>query len=575
MSGAPDPRGAPRPRPAWHWPTTAIALVGIAYAVLGLGVLSPDAVYSGDIGVKYVQARALAASHFTSLDIPYPGEFLDPAREFFPIRPPFVMTTGGATQAIFSPMSAVIQAIAVSIAGMPGMILVSLAAGVVILVGAWALAGRGLATAPGLSGAAVVLALGLAGPLWFYAVSGWEHAPAVALSTAAFAVAVRSQSIVMPLVAGACLGAGATLRDEVLLLAPGLVLAVWMRRSGFRPMLQVVAGMLVPLAAAAAIEVWWFGRPLAAHLRHAVHLLQTAAHLTDAPNPDVPALRPFSMRERYETVIQYWLLGYGRDAWIMVYGLGLVAALAIRVWFRSSAGLLAWVAAVIGLAALDLHELVTAPKWLAGLHRVSPYLVFALFPRPHGAERRGWYVPVVLVTTVAYVALAFAGADTSGGKSLGPRLLLPLMPLLTAAALGTIAVFLSGRSVVDRWTGRAGVLLVLMSGTMHVFGTVPAYVHRNHDDAAAIAAVAADDSRIVVADDQFTAQLLFPLYYRKIVFLADSPDLGGRLGDLLAVRRMPGAMLVSRDSRPRVGLPPLRLERAEERGRMMLQEWRR
>jgi hypothetical protein len=181
----------------------------------------------------------------------------------------------------------------------------------------------------------------------------------------------------------------------------------------------------------------------------------------------------------------------------------------------------------------------------------------------------------VLVTTVAYVALAFAGADTSGGKSLGPRLLLPLMPLLTAAALGTIAVFLSGRSVVDRWTGRAGVLLVLMSGTMHVFGTVPAYVHRNHDDAAAIAAVAADDSRIVVADDQFTAQLLFPLYYRKIVFLADSPDLGGRLGDLLAVRRMPGAMLVSRDSRPRVGLPPLRLERAEEQGRMMLQEWRR
>jgi hypothetical protein len=550
-------------------------MVGIAYAVLGLGVLSSDAVYSGDIGVKYVQARALAASYFTSLDIPYPGEFLDPAREFFPIRSPFVMTTGGATQAIFSPMSAVIQAVAVGMAGMPGMILVSLAAAVVILVGAWALAGRGVTSAPGLSGAAVVLTLGIAGPLWFYAVSGWEHAPAVAFSTAAFAIAVRSQSMLMPLAAGVCLGAGATLRDEVLLLAPGLVLAVWMRRSGIKPLLQVAAGMLIPLGAAAAIEVWWFGRPLAAHLRHAVHLLQRAAHLSDAPNPDVPALRPFSMRERYETVIQYWLLGYGRDAWIMAYGVGLVAALAIRVWLRTSAGLLAWVAAVIALVAVDVHELVTAPKWLAGLHRVSPYLVFALFPRPHGAERRGWYVPVVLVTTAAYVALAFAGADTSGGKSLGPRLLLPLMPLLTAAALGTIAMFLSGRSAIDRWTGRAGVLLVFMSGTMHVFGTVPAYVHRNHDDAAAIEAVAADTSRIVVADDQFTAQLLFPLYYRKIVFLADSPDLGRRLGDLLAARRMPGAVLVSREPRPAVGLPPLRLASTEERGRMILQEWRR
>ncbi len=550
-------------------------LLGIAYAVLGLGVLSPDAVYSGDIGVKFVQARALAASHFTSLDIPYPGEFLDPAREFFPIRPPFVMTTGGATQAIFSPMSAVIQAIAVGLAGMPGMILVSLAAGVVILLGAWALAGRGMTSATGPSGAAVVLALGVAGPLWFYAVSGWEHAPAVAFSTVAFAIAIRSRWGVMPLVAGVCLGAGATLRDEVLLLAPGLALAVWMRRPGIRPLLQLAAGMFIPLGAAAAIEVWWFGRPLAAHLRHAVHLLQRAAHLSDAPNPDVPALRPFSMRERYETVIQYWLLGYGRDAWILAYGLGLVAALAIRLWLRSSAGLLVWVAAVVGLTAVDLHELVTAPKWLAGLQRVSPYLVFALFPRPHGAARRGWYVPVVLVTAAAYVALAFAGADTSGGKSLGPRLLLPLMPLLAVAALGTMALFLSGRSAVDRWTGRAGVLLVLMSATMHVFGTVPAYVHRNHDDASVIAAVDADPSRIVVADDEFTAQLLFPLYYRKIVFLADSPDSGRRLGELLAAHRMPGAMLVSRDPRPAVDLTPLRLVTTQERGRMILQEWRR
>lgn len=71
-----------------------VAVVGISvcYAVFGLLVLAPEGLYSGDIGVKFVQARALAASEFRSLDIPYLGEFLDPSREFFPIRPPFVMT---------------------------------------------------------------------------------------------------------------------------------------------------------------------------------------------------------------------------------------------------------------------------------------------------------------------------------------------------------------------------------------------------------------------------------------------------------------------------------------------------
>ena len=87
------------------------------YIVLGLVILTPDAVYSGDIGVKFVQARALAAHRFVSLDIPYPGAFLDPNRRFFALRAPFVMRAGAETQAIFPPASAVVQAIAVAFGG--------------------------------------------------------------------------------------------------------------------------------------------------------------------------------------------------------------------------------------------------------------------------------------------------------------------------------------------------------------------------------------------------------------------------------------------------------------------------
>ena len=40
----------------------ALAAVILFYAVLGLVVLAPESVYSGDIGVKFVQARALGRS---------------------------------------------------------------------------------------------------------------------------------------------------------------------------------------------------------------------------------------------------------------------------------------------------------------------------------------------------------------------------------------------------------------------------------------------------------------------------------------------------------------------------------
>jgi hypothetical protein len=361
-----------------------------------------------------------------------------------------------------------------------------------------------------------------------------------------------------------------------------LLLVVWLRSRSARLLAWTVAGLTLPLLAAAAIELWWFERPVAAHLRHAVHLLQSALHVSDAPNPDVPALRPFTLRERYETVVQYWLLGYGTDWLIVAFAVGLAVALSVRLWVRSSWGLLVWLLAVVAMASIDLHELVTAPKWLAGLHRVSPYLLFALFPLPfvargpagaNGGDRMPWLRAAVLWTTLAYLVLAFAGADTSGGKALGPRLLLPLMPLLTVVAVGTIRGYLRSSSAVDRWVGRVGVLLVLMSAVMHLAGTIPAYAARNDGDSEAIEAIAKSSIRVVVADDPFTAQLLFPLYYRKIVFLADSPEHAQGLASALGLGKVGRFVLVSRLEHPGVTFAPYRLERAEQRGRMAVQYW--
>jgi hypothetical protein len=548
------------------------------YAILGLAILAPESVYSGDIGVKYVQAQALAENRFTSLNIAYPGEFLDPRREFFPIRPPFVMVTEGETQAIFPPMSAVTQAIAVSLFGFRGLIALSIVAAAIVLLASCRLTPRGLVLP-------VIVSLGLGGPLWFYAVSGWEHAPAVALGTAAFAAAVTAWGGAgrSALIAGALAGAGAAVRDEVLLLVPGLLAAVWFRERTWRSIGAAIAGVSVPLLLAATIEVWWFDRPAAAHLRHAVHLVQSALRVTDAPNPDVPVLRPMTTRERYDTVVTYWLLGRGTDPQVAGFVTVLVVALIVRWRWRSSAGLLIWLLAIGATALTDVWEVLTAPKWLAGLIRVSPFVVCALLPLPPRDVREAgsagglasWFRPMVAITTISYLIIAFAGVDTSGGKSLGPRLLLPLLPLLTVAAVGTVAVYLKATSVVDRAVGWTGAALVAAAVAIHLGGTIPAYIQRNADDSSAILAAAASAERIVVADDMFTAQLLLPLYDRKIIFLADSQELGERLGALLTEHRLSGALLVSRHPEPAVLLPPLRVERTEQRGRMVIQYWQR
>jgi hypothetical protein len=547
------------------------AAIGLYYAVLGLVVFSPEAVYSGDIGVQYVQARSILDNRFRSLEITYPGAFLDPDRKFFPIRPPFVFTSGGVTQSIFAPTSALLQATGVSAFGLRGMILISVIAGWATLYSAARLTPAHLQTP-------LLVTLGFASPLWFYAISGWHHAAGMALGTMGLMFAFGREGAVAPFLSGLALGAGAALRDEVILLAPGAALAAWLQRRRASPLLLIGGGALVGLGMAAAIDVWWFERPIAAHLRHAVHLLQSALQTTDAANMDVPVLHPMTLRERHQTVVQYWLFGYGNDRIITAYVVGLGVALLVRVRFRSSVGIFVWLAAVVGLAVQDFWELMTAPKWLAGLYRVAPYLVFAVLPPPvHSHDDRATTGDrihrIALVTLFAYLILAFAGVDTTGGKGLGPRLLLPLLPVLAVAAVIRIQAYVRGASALDRWSGRTGALLVAMTLIMHVHGTTFAYYGRNRDDSAVIRAVAASRERIVVADDVFTAQLLFPLYYRKIIFLADSPPAVSALASMLTAGRLSGALLVSRKHDVSIVLPGLRMASEETVGRMSITQW--
>lgn len=558
----------------------AIAAVTAVYAWLAFIALAPDAVYSGDFGVKFVQARELWNHQFTSLAIEPRNTFIDADGRFSPLRAPFVFKTPVGTQAIFPPAAAVVQGIFVPMGGLLGMRLLSLLSCMLTLWATWRLSPRGW-------GAALPIVIGLATPLWFYAVIESEHAPAVALAAVAFAVALSGRAgervgadgpltsgYGRSVAAGLALGAAAAIRDESILLVPGLLLACWSRDRSWRGAAFALGGCVLTLSVAAAVEVWWFSRPMAAHLRHAVHILRVALRLTSRPNQELPELQPLSLRQRWDYVGQYWTFGTGSDALIIglvvVVGIGLAA----RAYFKSAWPLIPMLAVLFAVAAYDVYQLLLAPKWVPGLYRLSPFLVFALITPPPGATDR-WLWRISLFSLVTYLVIAFAGVDTSGGKSLGPRLLLPLLPLLVAAAWRTIDDFRRAPSRPDRIAGGLGLALVALALVIHTAAAIPAYIVRSNEDASAMRVIRNSPERVIVADDMYTAQQILPMYYNRVILLAETPPAGHEIGANLDLARISSVILVSRRPDAPITLPPLRLANEVQQGRFRIQYWRR
>ena len=556
----------------------AIAAVTAVYAWLAFIALAPDAVYSGDFGVKFVQARELWNHQFTSLAIEPRNTFLDFDGRFSPLRAPFVFKTPVGTQAIFPPAAAVLQGMFVPMGGLLGMRLLSLLSCALTLWATWRLSPRGW-------GAALPIVIGLSTPLWFYAVIESEHAPAVALAAVAFAIALSgrlasndgrfaNRPYWRPLAAGLALGAAAAIRDESILLIPGLLLACWSRDRSWRAAAFALGGCVLTLSVAAAVEVWWFSRPMAAHLRHAVHILRVALRLTSRPNQELPELHPLSLRERWDYVGQYWTFGTGSDTLIiglaMVVGIGLAA----RAYFKSAWPLIPMLAVLLAVAAFDVYQLLLAPKWVPGLYRLSPFLVFALIaPPPETMDR--WLWRISLFSLVTYLVIAFAGVDTSGGKSLGPRLLLPLLPLLVAAAWRTIDDFRRAPRQPDRIAGAFGLALAALALVIHTGASIPAYIVRSNEDASAMRVIRNSPERVIVSDDMYTAQQMLHMYYNRVILLAETPPAGHEIGANLDLQRISSVMLVSRRPDAPITLPPLRLAEEVQQGRFRIQYWRR
>jgi hypothetical protein len=195
----------------------------------------------------------------------------------------------------------------------------------------------------------------------------------------------------------------------------------------------------------------------------------------------------------------------------------------------------------------DVGPLVAAPKFLTGLLRLAPFLLFACLPAAPGSgpsmTRR-----VALITTAACMLLTLLSLSTTGGKGLGPRLTMSLWPLLAAAAL-------EGLDSWRRWAGTAwvrrpivwgGGLLIAGSLVMELGVALPALAVRSHEDQAALALIRQIPDRVVVLDDDVLMQLVGPDYFSREVLFVARPDLWGPLGNALAADGQTRLLVISR-----------------------------
>ncbi len=564
--------------------------VFVVWAVIAFVVLSPQAPYSGDLGVKFVQARSLVDSGLRSMTLVYPGSLIDPQSKYFPLRPPFVLSGADGFQGIFPTAVALLNAPFASIGGLAAMVALALLSGVAMLWATDRLAG-------GCHDVALPIVLGLGTCFWFYAVQPWEHMTAVALDLAALTTALglwHGPSRARPdvdgepgsrgrrtpdgtsqvVAAGLLLGLGAALRDESLLLVPGLLVALWSRGRRAGALVVACASVGSVLLAAAALDAFVYGRPLAAHALHTVSVVRGLFGAVSASTGAVPTVPVLSMAERYDTVVHYWLAA--DTSRLTVLAFVVAACLAAALERRSSLGVLALALVVLARSVHTLAALLPAPRWIAGLVPLSPFLVFALFPAPNLSAEARRVRRFALSASALFIALAILTTDTAGGKSLGPRLLLPIVPLITIAAWQAIVAYnRPDGGAVRRVVGACGVVLIALSIAVQMTCILRAYAARNRQDAEALEAIRHAGARVVVADDPTTAQIALPLYFEKTLMLSDPGRPGRELAVLLDAAHVASAVVITRLPSWTISLEPYHLVGSQTHGRVTIMRWQR
>lgn len=476
--------------------------VGLALAVWVLA-FAPRGFFSGDSGVKFVQAYGLWTSGFSSRALPH-DHAVDPDERYFPYqRQDFTRVVNGERQGTYSLVFCGVSAVLVGLLGRAGLAIPALLGALLILWGmARASARAGLR--PGLTLATVAAGL-LATPVLFYASQLAEHTLAAGLAIAAYALispvrhttaagAAMHAVQMRPAAAGALAALAATMRPEGYCMVAALGIAL-VATPGLSTGMRARHGLAYLAGCVPVLAGYWLLN------------LATAGTWDPLVNANSGAGKAASS---YFTAVLFWgeLPRQARPwTWLALAALpailALVPARALGRWPRIIVHALAGV--LIAVTAARAQDLATG-RVLSGLLCVTPLLAYGLLAGPWQPRARGpWLVAVLFLVQLAVLP----SGGNAGGLQLGARLLIPAMPflcLLAALVVEDDLAALAGRGWKRLLAGAVPVALVAL-GVAGMATGLPQALRITRDGEELARNAAALPTQVIIARRGWESQL--------------------------------------------------------------------
>jgi len=480
----------------------AIAIAVVLAAALAWGVALPPSLFSGDEGIKLAQIQGLDATGFTDGALLYRGGDSDPKNILHPLKSAgFTYEVAGR---VYGTYTLVYPALAVPIYRALGFAWVWLVSwlGLAIMLVATARIAI-VVTASERVAALAVLAIGFATSAGLYASTIFEHTLAGGCLLSAIAILVGPRTPRRALAIGALAALAVSLRTELLVFGPSLLLlCAWRFGKTARSYVHVAIGGATVLALFVAFNL----------------ALSAAWHPTLLASKDAAA---GSFADRICHLVAATLGGWGYAAvWATLAAAVLAAILRRRARLVTALGV---VVAALWIAATWRAIATMGARPVVGLFTTAPLVALVLVWRP--PARAGITSTKLLAAAALFVALLvlLPKRGAIGGLELGPRYLIPVIPLFVIAALDAARISKVRIACAVALALAGAAALVANARSQWSIRRLGANIVEVADQA---------DADVVTSDVWWVAQLATPAQAERIVLITSyRPDVWQRLYD--------------------------------------------
>ena len=400
----------------------------ILYLVLAL-IIPRGGFWTIDNGLKYLAIHEQAHHPLQSFNITIPDSHVDPWNEAAPLIPPFVYQHNDKLVPVFPPLFIVLCSIAWKFLGQWIIWWIPLIASLGIFAVCW------LAYRNNLSGTnlIVILLLGLASPMAFYALSLWEHTTSILFLLLGIVLTYRpeeSSSLWKWIIGGILLGVGGMFRLECWIVAVSWAIASFHYRHRVR-WTAMVMGLVLAAVLWLASNFWWTGSfwPLQFGENWKMYGLS-------GEHSGIIAW----IVTRWESFVNLIVAAHPRLMVNIVLNAAMILGIALALIIKKRKianlgfGLIIGTYIVFLIQEWRLDHPVAGTAFTGGLLWCCPWVILAIF----AVKKKDLISRRLLTAILLAIVLIILITPISRGIHFGPRILLPLIPLfaiLTSRAI--------------------------------------------------------------------------------------------------------------------------------------------